>query len=150
MKTTKPCVLIVDDYADNREMYVEYMLHKGYDVVEATNGNEAIERAFSSRLDLVVMDLSLPGIDGWEATRRLKADPRTKGIPVVVVTGHAHSEDLETAKAAGCDAFLTKPCLPQELFEKVESMLGRGAAPSFTPRPPASKPRAGRRKAGRA
>lgn len=147
MKTTKPTVLVVDDYADNREMYVEYLLHKGYDVVEATNGHEAIERAFSLRLDLVVMDLSLPGIDGWEATRRLKADPRTRRIPVVVVTGHAHSDDLATARAAGCDAFLTKPCLPQELFEKIESMLGRGPAQAATLR--SRRPKSGSRKAGR-
>ena len=127
MKRSK--ILVVDDYTDNREMYAEYLVHKGYEVVEATNGSEAIERAFEHAPDLVVMDLSLPGVDGWEATRRLKADERTRRIPVVVVTGHARAEDARNARAAGCDAFLAKPCLPEDLYRKITEMLGAGARP---------------------
>jgi len=84
-----PLVLLVDDFQDNREMYAMYLEHAGMQVAEAGNGHEALDQAFRLLPDLIVMDLSLPGIDGWEATRRLKADERTKKIPVVALTSHA-------------------------------------------------------------
>jgi CheY-like chemotaxis protein len=92
-------------------------------VAEARNGNEALEQAFSLKPDLILMDLSLPGMDGWEATRRLKADERTKNIPVVALTGHALAGASEGAKRAGCDSFVTKPCLPDDLVVEVRRRL---------------------------
>ena len=103
-KTTKPVVLLVDDYPDAREMYAEYLEFSGFDVVEASNGLEALERAIDATPDVILMDLSLPVMDGWEATRRLKADDRTKHIPVLAVTGHALtgiSEDASALDATG-------------------------------------------------
>lgn len=118
-------VLLVDDYPDAREMYSEYLKFSGFDVVEAANGLEALQRAIDSTPDIILMDLSLPVMDGWEATRRLKADPRTSSIPVVALTGHALSGTNEGAVKAGCDAFVTKPCLPEDLVSEIRSVLGR-------------------------
>jgi CheY-like chemotaxis protein len=119
-----PLILVVDDYQDAREMYAEYLQFSGFRVAEAKNGNEAVEQAFALLPDLILMDLSLPGMDGWEATRVLKADARTCNIPVVALTGHALAGSSEGAKKAGCDAFVTKPCLPDDLVVEVRRMLG--------------------------
>ncbi|HVE82274.1 MAG TPA: response regulator [Myxococcales bacterium] len=119
-------VLVVDDYEDAREMYAEYLQYSGFRVAEARNGVEAMEKAFDLRPDVILMDLSLPVMDGWEATRRLKADGRTRGIPVVALTGHALTGHSEGAKKAGCDAFVTKPCLPDALVTQVRKMLSKG------------------------
>jgi two-component system cell cycle response regulator DivK len=122
-------VLVVDDYEDNRQMYAELLAYAGFSVVEACNGAEGIVSAQLVLPDLVIMDLSLPVIDGWEATRRLKRDERTKHIPILALTGHApeglagHSRSVEEA---GCDGFLAKPCSPDELLEMVETVLDRG------------------------
>jgi len=120
---TSPLILVVDDYQDAREMYAEYLQFSGFRVAEARNGNEAVERAFALKPDLILMDLSLPGMDGWEATRQLKADERTKHIPVVALTGHALAGASEGARKAGCDSFVTKPCLPDDLVVEVRRML---------------------------
>jgi two-component system, cell cycle response regulator DivK len=120
---TSPLILVVDDYQDAREMYAEYLQFSGFRVAEARNGNEAIEQAFALRPDLILMDLSLPGMDGWEATRQLKSDERTRHIPVVALTGHALAGASEGAKKAGCDSFVTKPCLPDDLVVEVRRML---------------------------
>jgi len=119
-----PLILVVDDYQDAREMYAEYLQFSGFRVAEARNGNEAVEQAFALKPDLILMDLSLPGMDGWEATRRLKADERTSQIPIVALTGHALAGASEGAKKAGCDSFVTKPCLPDDLVIEVRRMLG--------------------------
>lgn len=118
-----PLILVVDDYQDAREMYAEYLQFSGFRVAEARNGNEAVEKAFELRPDLILMDLSLPGKDGWEATRELKSDERTRHIPVVALTGHALAGASEGAKKAGCDSFVTKPCLPDDLVVEVRRML---------------------------
>ena len=118
-----PLILVVDDYQDAREMYAEYLQFSGFRVAEARNGNEAVAQAFSLRPDLILMDLSLPGMDGWEATRVLKSDDRTKHIPVVALTGHALAGASEGARKAGCDSFVTKPCLPDDLVVEVRRML---------------------------
>jgi two-component system cell cycle response regulator DivK len=118
-----PLILVVDDYQDAREMYAEYLQFSGFRVAEAKNGNEAVEKAFELRPDLILMDLSLPGKDGWEATRELKSDERTRHIPVVALTGHALAGASEGAKKAGCDSFVTKPCLPDDLVVEVRRML---------------------------
>jgi two-component system cell cycle response regulator DivK len=121
----RPRVLLVDDYPDAREMYSEYLQFSGFDVVEASNGMEALQQARSEAPDIILMDLSLPVMDGWEATRRLKADSRTASIPVVALTGHALAGTLEGARQAGCDAFVTKPCLPEDLVAQIRRLLDR-------------------------
>jgi two-component system, cell cycle response regulator DivK len=121
--THAPLILVVDDYQDAREMYAEYLQFSGFRVAEARNGNEALEQAFALKPDLILMDLSLPGMDGWEATRQLKADARTKAIPVVALTGHALAGASDSARNAGCDSFVTKPCLPDDLVVEVRRML---------------------------
>ena len=118
-----PLILVVDDYQDAREMYAEYLQFSGFRVAEARNGNEAVEQAVALKPDLILMDLSLPGMDGWEATRRLKADDTTRHIPIVALTGHALAGASEGAKKAGCDSFVTKPCLPDDLVVEVRRML---------------------------
>jgi two-component system, cell cycle response regulator DivK len=118
-----PLILIVDDFQDNREMYAMYLTHSGLKVAEAADGDEALAQAFQLLPDLIVMDLSLPGLDGWEATRRLKADARTAHIPVLALTSHALDGFSEGARAAGCDGFVTKPCLPEQLLAEIRTML---------------------------
>ena len=118
-----PLILVVDDYQDAREMYAEYLQFSGFRVAEARNGNEAVEQARTLLPDLILMDLSLPGMDGWEATRVLKADEKTKRIPIVALTGHALAGASEGARRAGCDSFVTKPCLPDDLVVEVRRML---------------------------
>jgi CheY-like chemotaxis protein len=120
----RPLVLVVDDFLDAREMYAEYFVFSGFRVVEASNGAEAVQKALELTPQVILMDLSMPGMDGWEATRRLKADRRTKDIPVIALTGHALTGFSESAKLAGCDAFVTKPCLPDTLVEEVRRVLG--------------------------
>jgi two-component system cell cycle response regulator DivK len=126
-------VLVVDDFQDNREMYVQYLSFAGYRVAEAVDGEDALAKARSLLPDVIVMDLSLPRLDGWEATRRLKKDPLTRAIPVIALTGHALAGHAEGALGAGCDAFVTKPCVPSELEARVREMLhraGTAAAPA--------------------
>jgi CheY-like chemotaxis protein len=126
---SEPLILVVDDYEDAREMYAEYLRFCGFRVAEARNGNEALEQAFTLKPDLILMDLSLPGMDGWEATRQLKSDERTSRIPVVALTGHALAGASEGARKAGCDSFVTKPCLPDDLVVEVRRMLGLAKQP---------------------
>lgn len=118
-----PLVLVVEDYEDAREMYAAYLQFSGYRVAEAADGLEAIEQARALLPDIILMDLALPKMDGWEATRRLKKDDRTRGIPIVALTGHALAGHAEGARQAGCDAFVTKPCLPDALVAEIKRML---------------------------
>jgi CheY-like chemotaxis protein len=104
-------------------------------VAEATNGLEAIEKAQELMPDIVLMDLALPRMDGWEATRRLKGDARTRHIPVVALTGHALAGHAEGARQAGCDAFVTKPCLPDALVAEIKRLLGE-RRPADAAKPP--------------
>jgi CheY-like chemotaxis protein len=120
-------VLIVDDFEDNRAMYAEYLRYAGLDVVEAKDGAEAIEMARTELPDLIVMDLSLPVIDGWEATRRIKRDPLTREIPIIALTGHALEGHSQGAREAGCEGFLAKPCLPDKLLDTVNELLVKRA-----------------------
>src|SRR5882672_5384801 len=126
-KTERPRVLVVDDYPDAREMYSEYLEFSGFDVIQAVNGIEALQRAVDAAPDIILMDLSLPVMDGWEATRRLKEDARTHSIPVVALTGHALAGISEGAMRAGCDAFVTKPCLPEDLVKEIHKVLDKAA-----------------------
>jgi len=129
-KPERPCVLLVDDYPDAREMYSEYLQYSGFDVIEAGNGIEALQQAIEREPDIILMDLSLPVMDGWEATRRLKADHRTARIPVVALTGHALAGISEGARRAGCDAFVTKPCLPEDLVKEIRKVLEQPSSTS--------------------
>lgn len=123
-KTRPPLVLVVDDYEDTRLIYAETLRFAGFDVAEAENGQDAIELATKIAPDVVIMDLAMPVMDGWEATRRLKSDPRTRDIHVVAVTGHAEPEHRVLASEAGCDDFVSKPLLPQHLVSRIKTYLG--------------------------
>jgi len=109
-------ILIVEDVEYNRELLVQ-LLEDDYEVLTAADGAAGIEAAARHRPDLILMDLSLPGVDGWEATRRLKARPETQAIPVIALTAHAMQGDEERARACGCDDYLTKPIDEDRLFE---------------------------------
>lgn len=118
-----PLILLVEDFADAREMYSDYLTFSGFRVATATNGQEAVEQARTLDPDLILMDLSLPGIDGWEATRILKADPATKHLMIVALSAHALAADSEGARKAGCDGFIAKPCLPPDLVAHIAGYL---------------------------
>lgn len=119
-------ILVVDDFADNRDMYARFLQFSGFRAETASSGEEALEKAFGLRPDLIVMDLSLPGLDGWEATRRLKRDDRTRHTPVVAVTGHAFTGSQKSATDAGCDGYISKPCLPADLLAEIRRVLAGG------------------------
>ena len=121
-------ILLVEDNELNRDMLSRRLARQGYQVVLAVDGGEAIARARDSAPDLILMDLSLPVIDGWEATRRLKADEATRRIPVIALTAHAMAGDREQAMAAGCDDFDTKPVELPRLLEKIAALLGASGA----------------------
>jgi two-component system cell cycle response regulator DivK len=117
-------VLLVEDDRAGRLMYTEWLILAGFEVAQAHNGFQALERAFDSLPDVVVTDLNIPGIDGLELTRRLKQDPRTRDVPVLAVTGYASfAADPERAQRAGCDAVLPKPCTADELEAAVRTLL---------------------------
>lgn len=118
-----PLVLVVDDYQDAREMYAEYLMFSGFRVAEAANGVDAVQQATDLSPDIILMDLSLPGMDGWEATRRIKLDERTRHIPVIALTGHALPGVSSSARDAGCDSFIIKPCLPDAVVGEVRRLL---------------------------
>jgi two-component system, cell cycle response regulator DivK len=118
-----PLVLIVDDVDHGREICSEYLEFRGFRVATAADGQEALDKAFELLPDVILMDLSLPKIDGWEATRRLKQDERTRAIPVVALTAHALASAHEKAMEAGCDSVVTKPCLPRDLEAEVRRQL---------------------------
>ena len=120
-----PLILVVDDFEDNRAMYAEYLQFQGFRVAEAVNGEEAIERTLELMPCVVVMDLSLPVMDGWEATRRLKANPKTKHVVIIALTGHAEAAHAKKARDAGCDDFVAKPCLPEQLVAKVREHVAK-------------------------
>lgn len=117
-------MLLVDDDQDGRRLYAEWLTDAGFRVEQAHNGLQALDRAFGSQPDVVVTDLDIPGIDGFELTRRLKRDPRTCDIPVLAVTGYAaFASDPVRALRAGCDAVLPKPCSPDDLETAIRSLL---------------------------
>ena len=114
-----PLILVVDDNLDAREMYCMYLEHDGFRCVECADGVSAIEAAEANHPDLILMDATMPGIDGWEATRRLKGNPATTAIPIVMLTAHAFVEHRERAADVGAIAFLPKPILPDDLAREV-------------------------------
>lgn len=120
-----PKILLVEDNEMNRDMLSRRLQRKGYEVVIAVDGAEGVSLTSSENPDLVLMDMSLPIMDGWEATRQLKANPETKAIPVIALTAHAMSGDREKALNAGCDDYDTKPIELPRLLSKIETFLGR-------------------------
>jgi len=116
-------VLIVDDTQDNRDLYAEYLRYRGWDVLLAENGRDGFALAAQHGVDAVVMDLAMPVVDGWETIRRMKATAATAGIPIVALTGHVGEDAMRRALDAGCDLYLTKPCLPEALFEALRRLL---------------------------
>jgi two-component system cell cycle response regulator DivK len=118
-----PLVLVVDDMEDGREICAEYLTYCKYRVATAEDGLEALAKADELLPDVILMDLSLPRLDGWEATRRLKSSDRTRHIPVIALTAHALMDAKNTALEAGCDAVVIKPCLPKELEVEIRRLL---------------------------
>ena len=118
-----PLILVVDDNLDAREMYCMYLQHDGFECVEAANGEDALRLALERRPALVLMDATMPGMDGWMAAELLKADPNLKGTPVVMLTAHAFDEHRKRAETIGADGFLAKPVLPDELARVVRTFL---------------------------
>jgi CheY-like chemotaxis protein len=125
MERLKPLVLLVEDQSELRQMYVQELELSGFDVIEAENGADAVTNTAVHCPDVVLMDLSLPVLDGWEATRRLKNDSRTSHIPVVALTAHDGSGELQRATSAGCDWLVPKPCPPDALITEIRRVLAR-------------------------
>jgi CheY-like chemotaxis protein len=122
-----PTILIVEDNEPSRDVLARRLERRGYGVVAAVDGQDALAKARSAQPDLILMDLGLPVMDGWEATRRLKGDPATRHMPIIVLSAHAMTTDRELALAAGGDEFDTKPLRFPQLLEKIEFLLARGA-----------------------
>jgi CheY-like chemotaxis protein len=118
-----PKILLVEDNEMNRDMLSRRLVRNGFEVVMATDGGEGVAMAASEQPDLILMDMSLPVMDGWEATRRVKADAATSAIPIIALTAHALVEDRDKARAAGCDDFDTKPVELPRLLEKISRLL---------------------------
>jgi CheY-like chemotaxis protein len=125
VKRAKPLILLVEDQSELRQLYAQQLELSGFDVIEAGNGVDALTHTAAHFPDVVLMDLSLPILDGWEATRRLKTDERTAHIPVVALTAHDGSGDLQRATRAGCDWFVPKPCPPAALVAEIRRVLAR-------------------------
>jgi CheY-like chemotaxis protein len=123
-----PKILLVEDNEMNRDMLSRRLTRNGFEIVMAVDGGEGVAMAASEKPDLILMDMSLPVMDGWEATRRVKADAATSAIPVIALTAHALVEDRERAKAAGCDDFDTKPVELPRLLEKINRLLEQRTA----------------------
>jgi len=120
-----PKILLVEDNETNRDMLSRRLLRKGYDVVMAEDGEQAVRMAASENPDLILMDMSLPVLDGWEATRRVKSGEGTRSIPVIALTAHAMAGDRERALEAGCDDYDTKPIELPRLLDKIGALIAR-------------------------
>ena len=118
-----PLILIVDDNLDAREMYGMYLQHEGFRWTEAVNGHDAITQTLVEQPALILMDATMPRMDGWEAIRILKDNPATKSIPLIMLTAHAYQEHRERAAEVGADAFLAKPVLPDQLAQEICRVL---------------------------
>ena len=116
-------ILVIEDQEDNRQIVRDLLSANGFELSEAVTGEEGVASARRERPDLILMDIQLPGIDGYEATRRIKADPELRHIPIIVVTSYALSGDDQKAFAAGCDGYVTKPFSPRLLLTKIREYL---------------------------
>lgn len=126
MSESSKTVLLVEDNEDNRTVYRTILEHFGYEVIEARNGEDGIRMAREDHPDLILMDISIPLIDGWEATKILKGDAATAGIPIIALTAHALATDRAKAQEVGCDGYLAKPCEPRRVVAEVEKFIGTG------------------------
>jgi len=124
-KATPPLVLVVDDAADARLLYGEYLEYLGFRVETAENGEQAVQSARREWPAIIIMDLAMPDVDGWQAIRRLKGDPLTADIPIVALSAYAFGEEPQRAREAGADLCLSKPCLPSQLARVIRAMLVR-------------------------
>ena len=124
-----PLILLVEDNEDNRHIYSTVLRHVGYEVTEAVDGVQAVSLAKSERPDLILMDISIPEMDGWEATRILRLDPEVRDIPIVALTAHALPDDRLRAATVGFTSYLAKPIEPRAVVAEVRRILGDGAAP---------------------
>jgi CheY-like chemotaxis protein len=131
-------ILLVEDNEDNRIVYSTILRYAGHRVLEATDGEAGVALARSERPDLILMDVSIPLLDGWEATRILKADPETRHIPIVALTAHALEEDRAKAREVGCDGYIAKPAEPRVVLAQVQEYLARAATTVTPPRAAAS------------
>ena len=116
-------ILVVEDQEDNRRILHDLLTNAGYEIVQAENGEEAVKAAAAQRPDLILMDIQLPLLDSYEATRRIKSDPALRAIPIIVVTSYALSGDESKARAAGCDAYITKPYSPRAILAKIREYV---------------------------
>jgi two-component system, cell cycle response regulator DivK len=116
-------ILVVEDQEDNRQILRDLLANAGFEMIEAEDGQQALTQAAKHKPDLILMDIQLPLLDGYEATRQIKADPALKDIPIIVVTSYALSGDEEKAHAAGCDAYVAKPSSPRALLAKIREYL---------------------------
>jgi CheY-like chemotaxis protein len=130
-ENSQKTVLLVEDNEDNLVVYRTILEHVGYKVIEARDGEEGVSRARNHLPDLILMDISIPKMDGWEATQRLKADDATKQIPIIALTAHALEEDRQKDVQAGCDGYLAKPVEPRRVVQEVERFVG----PPVSPKP---------------
>jgi two-component system cell cycle response regulator DivK len=121
---TGKCILVIEDIEDNRRIVRDLLTSAGYELIEATTGLEGVRMAVERRPDLILMDIQLPELDGYEATRRIKADPACAAIPIIAVTSYALSGDEAKTREAGCDAYLAKPVSPRALLAKVREFIG--------------------------
>jgi CheY-like chemotaxis protein len=121
----RPVVLVADDMEDIRDMYAHYLSGQGFHAELACTGLEALSKATVLHPDVIVMDLNMPELDGWEATRRLKSSDLTRAIPVIALTGLSISQSKQAALEAGCDGYLTKPCFPDTLADEIRRVLRR-------------------------
>lgn len=117
-------ILVVEDTEDNRQILRDLLSMAGYEMVEAYDGAEGVQKAAEHKPDLILMDIQMPVMDGYEATRRIKANPDLKSIPIVAVTSYALSGDEQKTRAAGCDAYIAKPYSPRQMLAKVREILG--------------------------
>jgi CheY-like chemotaxis protein len=118
-----PLVLVIDDIEDNRDMYEQFLRHAGWRVEMAVDGADGLVKASALKPNVVILDMGLPKIDGWEVAKRLKGAPATSGIPVIALTGHVTKEARDRATAAGVDEFIAKPCLPPDLVAAIRRHL---------------------------
>src|SRR6202035_1889882 len=136
-------ILVIEDTEDTRQIIRDLLTSAGYEMIEAVDGLEGVTTAEREQPDLILMDIQLPGIDGYEATRRIRAIPALAKVPIIAVTSYALSGDEAKTRAAGCDGYVAKPFSPRRLLAKVREFLPDAPPPSPPPRPPPPPPRGG-------
>ena len=119
----KPVILVVDDQIQNNELLEAYLVPEGYEIIKATSGEEALQKLADNQIDLILLDVMMPGMDGFEVTRRIRQDPKNKLMPIILVTALKETEDRIQGIKAGCDDYISKPFDKMELFARIQSLL---------------------------